>query len=207
MTRGALPIWVLAGDEALVTRCLMGTNLQAAARTAIAACVTLLLSVVGAAAQIDVASDNELYAGYCSGVLEKWRSVKSPDCTGADAAICRALTSRTESDAAQFSGLAARFERYLKGKGYGKVRSALAEEALAASWATGQADGTTCNADGLGDSSTKAAVETACSSRCSPPSGSAESDACYKCRGDVTPREPFGCLQAQRCLDVTFLPF
>jgi hypothetical protein len=173
--------------------------------TAAALLAFLLLQAPAAAQTPDLASDNEMFAGYCQGLLEKWQAPRPVSCAGADEAMCRGMKARAEADAAQFRALGLRLGRYLEARGYEGGRSPAASRAVATARQVGRDDGAICPSDGLPEPT--AEIEAACSSRCQPPSGSNDSEACVACRTGVTPLRSFPCGQSQRCLDVTSLPF
>ncbi len=163
---------------------------------------------VGVAAAQDRATDTEIFAAYCQGVMEKWQTPPRTSCPQPELrAFCAAIISKEKTEAAQYASQSVRLGQYLKGQGYDAGRSLVAREAVSAARNVGLSDGAECSSDGSLPMSESAAEY--CKPKCGAAGDAADtSEQCNKCRNDLSPRPPFSCRLAQRCNDdVSRLPY
>ena len=168
-----------------------------------------LATVVGVATAQDRATDNELFAAYCQGVMEKWQvpSKPMPCKPGERPEECLAKAAKPKFEATEYAARLVRLSLYLKARGYKSGRSALAREAVSVARSAGLSDGAECSSDGF-DPMTEASGITsrACEPECR--SSGYGSDACRKCYKELGPRPGFSCRLVWRCNDdLSRLPY
>jgi hypothetical protein len=178
--------------------------------------VTLLLLTLaplgwpGAAAAADTASDGEVFAAYCLGVVEKWRMASPPACPEPNnAALCAALEARAAAEAGRYEARAQRLNRYLRAQGFDYVmgqgfrpagqarRTPTAYEAITVAHGYGAADGAECASDGTEPEPTSPIARDFCAPKCGP--AGRESEECATCMAEIAPQPAVTCRLAQRC--------